>query len=407
MHYIRLLRPPKLAGSGGKIRLELVITINTDLSDSLLSVQDALELLITAEVASSSGRTTWALTGRGELAWKPGMRILKPSFNLPLQFIKALAASSSAEICISAKPALSATGVHSILTDAEAGNGLIMPVWAQLRANGNGHGDDDHLCTRRLYLDGINQEGDQAFLEIEEELGESMARHVWDGGVVTLCALAGIPASEKYSSNQEPTMAVMREILGTAGGLNILELGCGVGTLGIGLCAVLPQMRPTGSGDTTVLLTDLEDAETRASSNIARLKQNARVAGQHDNAAQLLYENLDWEDGRQGRFGPQVQARRWDLVVLSDCTYNEDGLLALVETLSALHASNVSKAKATGESSFTTKVFVGTKPRHSSENAVFGLLDRAGWKMQAKQVLPLPVLGSEAQSVETYLFEKS
>ncbi|KAL7804655.1 putative methyltransferase domain-containing protein [Trichoderma aethiopicum] len=406
MHYIRLLRPPKLAGSGGKIRLELVITINTDLSDSLLAVQDALELLITAEVASSSGRTTWALTGRGELAWKPGIRILKPSINLPIQFIKALAASSSAEICISAKPALSATGVHSILTDAEAGNGLIMPVWAQLRVNGSGH-DDDHLCTRRLYFDSMNQEGDQGFLEIEEELGESMARHVWDGGVVTLCALAGIPACEKYASNQEPTMAVMRDILGTAGELNVLELGCGVGTLGIGLCAVLPQMRPAGSGNCTVLLTDLEDAEKRASSNIARLQQNSRMPGQHDNAAQLLYENLDWEEGRQGRFGPQVQARRWDLVVLSDCTYNEDGLLALVETLSALHASNVSKAKATAESSFTSKVFVGTKPRHSSENAVFGLLDKAGWKMQAKQVLPLPVLGSEAQSVEMYLFEKS
>ncbi|KAH0496817.1 hypothetical protein TgHK011_004162 [Trichoderma gracile] len=406
MHYIRLLRPPKLAGSGGKIRLELVITINTDLSDSLLAVQDALELLITAEVASSSGRTTWALTGRGELAWKPGMRILKPSFNLPLQFIKSLAASSSAEICISAKQAVSATGVHSILKDAEAGNGLIMPVWAQLRVNGGGN-DDGHLCTRRLYFDGSAQEGDPEFLEIEEELGESMARHVWDGGVVTLCALAGLPASEKYASNQEPTMAAMRDILGTAGELNILELGCGVGTLGIGLCAVLPQMRPAGSGSCTVLLTDLEDAETRASANIARLQQNARMPGQHDNAAQLVYENLDWEEGRQGRFGPQVQARSWDLVVLSDCTYNEDGLLALVETLSALHALNVSRAKATGESSLATKVFVGTKPRHSSENAVFGLLDKAGWQMQAKQVLPLPVLGSEAQSVEMYLFEKS
>ncbi|KAL6881291.1 putative methyltransferase domain-containing protein [Trichoderma novae-zelandiae] len=404
MHYIRLLRPPKLAGSGGKIRLELVVTINTDLSDSLLAVQDALELVITAEVASSSGKTTWALTGRGELAWKPGMRILKPSLHLPLHFIKALAASSSAEICISAKPALSATGVHSILKDAEDGGGLIMPVWAQLRVNGNGH-DDDHLCTRRLYFDGSSQEGDEGFLEIEEELGESMARHVWDGGVVTLCALAGIPASEKCASNQEATMAAMRNILCSAGELNILELGCGVGTLGIGLCAALPQMRPAGSGDATVLLTDLEDAETRTRANISRLRQNARVAGQ--DAARLLYENLDWEDGRQGRFGPQVQARRWDLVVLSDCTYNEDGLLALVETLSALHASNVSKAKAAGGSSFTTKVFVGTKPRHSSENAVFGLLDRAGWEMRAKQVLPLPVLGSEAQSVEMYLFEKS
>ncbi|KAM6480978.1 putative methyltransferase-domain-containing protein [Trichoderma sp. SZMC 28011] len=401
MHYIRLLSPPKLAISGSKARLDLVITINTDLSDSLLFVQDPLEIVITAEVASS-GKTTWALTGRGELVWKPGMRILKPSLNLPLQFIKALAASSSTEICISAKPALSATGVQSILMDSinsaqdEVG-GLIMPVWAEVRLKGH---SDDHICTRRLSFSGTNEGGE--FLEIEEELGESMARHVWDGGLVTLCAVAGIPANKNYASNQGVTMTAMRDILCTAGELNILELGCGVGTLGIGLFAALRHMRSTGSGGSTVLLTDLEDAEARASRNISRLQENAHMTG--EDTSQLLYENLDWEDGREGRFGPQVQARRWDLIVLSDCTYNEDGLLSLVETLSALHASNVNKA--TGESSFTTKVFVGTKPRHSSENAVFGLLDQAGWKMQAKQVLPLPVLGSEAQTVEMYLFEK-
>ncbi|KAL7954615.1 putative methyltransferase domain-containing protein [Trichoderma compactum] len=399
MHYIRLLAPPKLATSGSKARLDLVITINTDLSDSLLSVQESLEIIITAEVASSSGKTTWALTGRGELVWKPGMRILKPSLNLPLQFIKA---SSKTEICISAKPALSATGVQSILMDSinsaqgEVG-GLIMPVWAELRVNGH---NDDRVCTRRLYLGGTNE---AEFLEIEEELGESMARHVWDGGVVTLCAVAGIPAGKNYDSNQGATLTAMRDILCTARELNVLELGCGVGTLGIGLFAALRHMRPAGSGGRTVLLTDLEDAEARTRCNIARLQQNAHMAG--EDTAQLLYENLDWEDGREGRFGPQVQARRWDLIVLSDCTYNEDGLLSLVETLSALHTSNVSKA--TGESPFTTQVFVGTKPRHSSENAVFGLLDQAGWKTQAKHVLPLPVLGSEAQTVEMYLFEKS
>ncbi|KAL6802224.1 putative methyltransferase domain-containing protein [Trichoderma sp. SZMC 28012] len=403
MHYIRLLSPPKLAISGSKARLDLVITINTDLSDSLLFVQDPLEIIITAEVASSSGKTTWALTGRGELVWKPGMRILKPSLNLPLQFIKALAASSRTEICISAKPALSATGVQSILMDSinsaqdEAGGGLIMPVWTEIRPKGH---NDDHICTRRLSFNGTNEGGE--FLEIEEELGESMARHVWDGGLVTLCAVAGIPAGKNYASNQEVTMTAMRDILSTAGELNILELGCGVGTLGTGLFAALRHMRPAGSGGCTVLLTDLEDAEARASRNISRLQESAPMTG--EDTAQLLYENLDWEDGREGRFGPQVQARRWDLIVLSDCTYNEDGLLSLVETLSALHASNVNKA--TGES-FTTKVFVGTKPRHSSENAVFGLLDQAGWKMQAKQVLPLPVLGSEAQTVQMYLFEKS
>ncbi|UKZ49885.1 hypothetical protein TrVGV298_004138 [Trichoderma virens] len=118
----------------------------------------------------------------------------------------------------------------------------------------------------------------------------------------------------------------------------------------------------------------------------------------------LLYENLDWEQGREGTFGPEAQSHRWDLVLLSDCTYNVDMLPALVGTLSALHESNTAQA---GDQPQSTKVFLATKPRHASEEALFGLLSDQGWTESHRQTLPLPVLGAETQCVELYLYEKA
>ncbi|QYS96037.1 hypothetical protein H0G86_003303 [Trichoderma simmonsii] len=89
----------------------------------------------------------------------------------------------------------------------------------------------------------------------------------------------------------------------------------------------------------------------------------------------LPYENPDWERGRESVFGPEAQSRRWDFVLLSDCTYNVDMLPALLGTLSALHESNTGE---TGEQPQSTKVILATKPQHVSEEALFGLLSDQG-----------------------------
>ncbi|KAL5094768.1 hypothetical protein Trisim1_005498 [Trichoderma cf. simile WF8] len=79
-------------------------------------------------------------------------------------------------------------------------------------------------------------------------------------------------------------------------------------------------------------------------------------------------------------------------------------LPALLGTLSALHESNTAE---TGEQPQSTKVFLATKPRHASEEALFGLLSDQGWTELHRQTLPLPVLGAETQCVELYLYEKA
>ncbi|KAL7951538.1 hypothetical protein V8C42DRAFT_356768 [Trichoderma barbatum] len=106
----------------------------------------------------------------------------------------------------------------------------------------------------------------------------------------------------------------------------------------------------------------------------------------------------------EGLFGPEVQSHLWDLLLFSDCTYNVDMLPALVGTLYVLHESNMAQA---GEQPQSTKVLLATKPRHASEEALFGILSDQGWTELHRQTLPLPVLVAEAQCVELYLYEKA
>ncbi|KFA68605.1 hypothetical protein S40285_10490 [Stachybotrys chlorohalonatus IBT 40285] len=400
MHYIRLLRPPKIAGPVGRLHVELLITITTDLGDSFLHPDEPIPLTVTARAPSDSAQ--WTLSNDGRVSWQPGMRVAKPRIALPPAVRQALAKGVDVELRIGTGERLAATGMDVILRASTSEHGLVLPASVAVSL---GHADVDVL-TRRIYLANGLDYMSPPFVEVEEEIGESIARHIWDAGVVALCAIADLcltssPALD--SPNHSINMPILKSTISNTKSLYILELGCGVGILGIGLGTALALASQPQPRNCTILLTDLEEAETRARSNIARWAQSRSLAGD-EAGVRFLYENLDWEDGRQGRFGPHVEARRWDMVVLSDCTYNVDMLPALVETLSALHTCN---ASAPGTARFATRVFLATKPRHDSERALFQLMADHGWATVESQVLPLPVLGAEAEAVEMYLFEKS
>ncbi|RDA83052.1 hypothetical protein CP532_1450 [Ophiocordyceps camponoti-leonardi (nom. inval.)] len=377
MHYVRLLRPPKLIRRHRDLRVELVLAVTTDLGDALLCPEEALDLIVRVRAYPASNSDSIVLyelaPATGKFQWRAGDRVLKPTLDLPSTVAEALAASRKVELSVSPRAPYVADGLPTILKaslDGGEGGGLVMPVSVAL----SGRDQSRHVCTRSLHLGhGFGH------LELEEDLGDSIARHVWDASPVALAALAG--------ACDGPCTRALRRVLPVDGlaPVNVLELGCGVGILGAGLCALRPRC--------TVLMTDLDDAEDRARANINLLAR--------DN---LLYESLDWEDGRRGVFGPLVRSRGWDLVMLSDCTYNTDSLPALVETLSALHRLNVAS---TDERGFVSKTWIATKPRHDSERVFLTLLADDGWKTVATQTLPLPVLGAEAQTVEMYLFEKS
>lgn len=379
MHYIRLLRPP--AFERGKLKLALTIT--TDLGDAYLSPREPVELSVIGAFQDAQGRLTPVnLTQNATPRWRDGMRVLKFDLPLPSQPIQTIQIRPTARQLA----ALGTTDVYPV----PGGKGLIVGVYADMPSGDN---KPSPVCFRSLRLVGDDPSAPVNALQVEEDFGDSIARHIWDGGVVTLSLIADICLTTKPSP-----LPVFGEILQQEQPISILELGCGVGIVGIGLSRILKASRSTK--EATILMTDLPEAEERTQANISRLLSDAT---QTDGPVPKVdYENLDWHEARTGVFGEKTQSKPWDLIVVSECTYNTDTLLALVKTLSALHAHSAGNA----ESPRDTKVFLSTKPRHSSEREFFEMMSLDGWQTTEKAVLPLPVLDGDAQAVEMYLFSK-
>jgi len=349
------------------------------------------------EVAQWSSIELTPVNSKEALIWRPGMRVLKVELSVPHPFAIAIA---NGELLGRARigPAdhhLSAFAIRNLLS---ASQGLIVPLWADLPPPGR---EADHLALRRLDLGlaGLAR----AFLEFEDEIGDNIARHVWDSGIVALAVLANLCARVPHS-NPTLSMPRLRDVLLQAGKLHVLEVGCGIGTVGIGVATLLQACADNQLPDAFILLTDLPDAEERAVANIVRFQKSA--AGRGTGAKiRLEYDNLDWEDGRNGVFPAKVESTPWDLVILSDCTYNTDTLPALVQTLSALEG--LAGQSGIGQSAHSgPKALVVTKERHSSEKYFFELMTRAGWTVLESLSLPLPVLVAASESIELYLFGK-
>jgi hypothetical protein len=363
--------------------LKLVLTITTDLSDSFLAPRNPVQLaVIGAYTVNKDGKDQLIpvslIQSNSPPTWRAGMRVLKldlPLPSLPIETIQLRPLSRQ----------LTAMSTSDVLPGTQ---GLIMAVFADMPQPRSEV--PPSVCFRSLRLSA----GEIQTLQIEEDLGESIARHIWDSGIVLVSLLADLCLDSATGCDEKP-LSLFRGILERPGRpLNILELGCGVGVVGIGMARIM-SLRPTGEAP-QILMTDLPEAEGKARANIAR---QAASAGQ--GSINLDFEPLDWQDGKNGIFGEKAASRAWDLVVLCDCTYNTDTLLPLVKTLSALHSHAAQHASAV-----KTEVLVATKPRHSSERIFFEMMSADGWVVREQTVLPLPLLDGEGQRVEVYLFGK-
>ncbi|KAG6009720.1 hypothetical protein E4U21_001468 [Claviceps maximensis] len=399
MHYVRLKGPPKINVLDDAIQTSLVFEVANDLGDDLLCAENPVGITVRAHAESSPyANVSCALVEKSPLEWEMGRRVMKPIYKLPPKIESAITGGDSVFISIGpAKSSLAADSVYNILMSSiedhkDRAEGLISTVTVGL----SGPDVDNDACFRRILLSGRGEP--PQYLIINEQIGHSIARHVWDAGLVAMSAIAGTFKFPDLAPSQSSCMKRVHQILNQEGGVNVLELGCGVGILGLGVCAVYPK----GTSDCTILMTDCHDAERSARSNMGRLHQQR--SGSNLGYAQVMYENLDWENGRRGRFGTRVQERRWDLIMLSDCTYNADSIPALVGTLSSVH--NLNKDFYPDGGSFTTKVFLATKPRHDDELVLFDMMAAEDWTIADKLVLSLPVLGREMERVEMYLFEK-
>ena len=141
--------------------------------------------------------------------------------------------------------------------------------------------------------------------------------------------------------------------------------------------------------ETWVTLTDLPEAMDILALNTAA----ARVAdGSH-----VEYLPLDWD----AELPASVAQTRFELVLVSDCTYNADSLPALVRTLGAV----ASRGK-------EVLVLVAMKVRHESEGVFFGLMASAGFVQAEHWSVGLPDGARAAQGrgeevVEIYAFGRA
>lgn len=404
MHYIRLMRPPSL---DGKKNLKIVLTITTDLGDSFLSSDDEsvpISVWLTRWPPAGAGTCLSSRkNGRTEIFWRAGMRVLKLELPVPDEILQGMKKTQPL-----AAPTIYINASHNLEIAPKAQDipfdqgGRVLAV--QARFPNPADEEPTFEALREFALPGQG-----GCLRVCEEIGESIDRHVWDAGVITMGLLLNMCQDDSPGQKWDkiPSLEGLLCSVTPEDPLNIIELGCGVGILGLGLAAALsrqisPLWDPEESTNTpsNILLTDLPDAEEVATRNIASEKQARELYPCGKPNVRTEFESLDWEDGKTGKFGPRAKARSWDLIIISDCTYNVDMLSALVGTISALHKLSL------GLGQKGPKVMLATKPRHSSEKALFGLMEGSGWIILEHASQTLPVLGMEDESVEIYLFGK-
>ncbi|KAI0143654.1 putative methyltransferase-domain-containing protein [Xylariaceae sp. FL1272] len=379
MHYIRLLRPARVERSSRTgLVLSVLFTITTDLGDAFLCPENGAHDLRVDVLPRPP------LTHARTCSWKAGMRVLEVKFDLGPK----LKNPSEVNCTVSIEtwrqlpgPTYDDTQLgHMKANDllfpphygtSKLGRDMVMPVTLQIK-----QGVCDDISYRTLAVDSGPQ-SKRLNLVIEEDIGESIARHIWDAGVLTSAYLA---YGAYRSSIPEETWAFPEMGSGT---FNILELGCGVGILGLMVASILPrvaQARGKTNIKSTVLLTDLEEAKDYALRNITRARASLEVNEATDEQLpRIEFETLDWDEGCNGRFGPTVKSMAWDLIILSDCTYNVDSLPALVGTLSALHDLK-RYHQGYDTQGVKSSVLLATKTRHPSEQALEGILQSQHWR---------------------------
>ncbi|CAG8904705.1 unnamed protein product [Penicillium egyptiacum] len=351
VYYVRFLKTPRIQPQKGALFITALICITTDLGDSFLA--EDVELSVTAweqSGISHEKKTTWNAYHR-ELPITLG----------PLPASLARLAEKTLVLTVnSARP----EPEQSTSTSESFPLPLVMGATS---APFGPHSPADKLVQRHITASGLR-------LNVWEETGNSIARHIWDAGFASVIYIhrilsdlsRGAPDSKGRSQ-----MPALHHVLTRNSSIQVVELGAGCGIVGIGLAQMVPHC--------SVLLTDLPEVEEI----ITRNMNAARPAPQ----SRLRYQNLDWEQ-------PLDHLGSLDLILVSDCTYNADSLPVLVSCLDRLV-----------QASPGALVLVSLKRRHDSETVFFDLMQTAGFT-SAREHLALPAQHEQVDEIEFYCFSR-
>ncbi|KAL9120769.1 MAG: hypothetical protein Q9187_002676 [Circinaria calcarea] len=161
--------------------------------------------------------------------------------------------------------------------------------------------------------------------------------------------------------------------------LNVLELGSGCGIVGIALAQMVTYCN--------VLLTDLPEAIDILTLNVSAAKPAHR--------SKLKITPLNWDSD----LPPIVENQIFNVILVSDCTYNADSLPSLVRTLSRLISHSTD-----------AHIIVSMKVRHPSEAVFFDLMSTSGLEIKEYLSITMPgdyrnSTGLELETVDIYTFQ--
>lgn len=141
--------------------------------------------------------------------------------------------------------------------------------------------------------------------------------------------------------------------------VNVIELGSGCGLVGIALATLRHKCH--------ILLTDLPDAMDILGYNILRSKPASE--------SKIEHMVLDWAEPLPAT----ITEQQYDLILVSECTYNEISIPALVKTISALAAKSPAAI-----------IVLATKVRHFSERVFFDIMSDTGFVELEHRSIELP-----------------
>ncbi|PVH83220.1 hypothetical protein DL98DRAFT_455559 [Cadophora sp. DSE1049] len=354
MHYIRFLKAPrKIQDSSGLQSLSAVITITTDLGDAFLYS----DLPLVVELEDTHGRKLQDGGKAKEYVWRgsDGFKGLPVEVPIGIQTMRA------------------GTEVKMVIRAKEEQN-MVEDFEHVLGQKASGSGDEGSVVTLRGLPDGngiverVFKYGNGQDIHVWEESGESIARHVWDAGLILSAYLSTI-FRETPSSMPLPRLPALQTILSKSD-ISVLELGAGCGIVGITLCQFLPNI-------SEMILTDLPEATSILMHNISLCSPAPN------------HSVLDWSQPLPA----PIASTQWNLILIADCTYNPDVVPDLVQTLGRLADGNKD-----------LMVLLAMKVRHASEAVFFTLMKKGGWVIRESTKLPLPVLGGEEEEIEIFVF---
>ncbi|KAF2645454.1 hypothetical protein P280DRAFT_417219 [Massarina eburnea CBS 473.64] len=357
MRYIRFLKTPRIVHekNSPKTHISCLITITSDLGDSFLPQDITLsaELLHVGKHGHQEDVVLWK-----SVTWTSGMRVLP--ITLPLS------KSHNAwplRVRIGVAPKSEYDNFGELVE--ERGWRGVVSAWSGLVDVTQGVEVAENFVKRRFDV------GVEGALEIFEETGESIARHLWDAGITLACHIKSILSENEMFAIKDGSRS-----------FRVVELGTGCGIVGLTIAKTVPNSK--------VILTDLAEAREIVERNISLSQSSPRGS--------VEFKELDWEKDIPELFSNKstscARCKQVDLVVAADCTYNADSSPSLVNTIEKI-----------ARTSSSTTIMIAMKKRHSSENVFFDLMAATNFRNTRTCTYQLP--GDEQtgeETVEVYFY---